>query len=165
VDGEKLREFLKYNIDAKVSTEHCKMLILYLNGLESRLATTVAVHLIVMTLKLLAQDRQCILTPPADDEESYSKFCATVQHIHEVLTNESRAARIMNRTMKIAKREEKNRKKNIPGDVFAIPSTTQIAKNNGGSFNEGIQSGQQKKNNPKNVAILEPISSKNKFGT
>lgn len=113
VDGEKLREFLRYNIDAKVTSEHCKMLIIYLNGMESRLSTTVAVHFIVMALKLLAQDRHCPLTPPPEEEEEYNIFCETVKNIQSVLTDQSRASRIANRSIQIARREEKlkNKKK------------------------------------------------------
>lgn len=126
VDGDKLREFLMFNIDAKVTIESCKMLILYINGLEGRLASTFAIHSIVLTLKLLAQGRQCLLTPPNDDEDSYNAFCESVHHVQKILTDESRSARIMSRTLKIAKREEKQRKKCIT-PINEVHSTANAA--------------------------------------
>ena len=87
------------------------MLILYINGMDSRVESTIAVHLIIMALKLLAQNKQCVLTPPVEDEEAYANFCKTVYKIKRQLTEESRSTRITNRTMQIARREESESKR------------------------------------------------------
>ena len=139
--------------------------------MESRLAPTVAIHLIVMTLKLLAQDRHCLLTPPSDDEEAYNIFCESVHKIQKMLTDESRASRIMNRSMKIANREEKLRRKHkvIPMDAahpssLSLPQTSIVAAhthNNAPNATKSLPhngSSSKQKKHTQNTAVLEPIA-------